>query len=174
MGTSRLSEPFVCSQQIILRENVGHLGKFSNRYITKQANEENQDTYSAQEKQKVGQEWKRCQNRHISLILRGMFSHFTESEIRPRLSIKGILQSPLAGCSLDGVVSNCTGLNLFITPGMLNQQQQATDISVLKPLKDHMRRDCESWLVRNLLWTPADKIKKAPASNLSSGGNNLK
>lgn len=105
---------------------------------------------------------------------RHMFSHFTESEIRPRLSIKGILQSPLADCSLDGVVSNCTGLNLFITPGMLNQQQQATDISVLKPFKDHMRRDCESWFVRNLLWTPADKIKKAPASNLSSAGNNLK
>lgn len=99
-----------------------------------------------------------------------MFSHFTESEIRPQLSIKGILQSPLADCSLDGVVSNCTGMNLVIIPGVLIQQQQATDISVHKPFKDHMRRDYESWFVRDLLWKPADKIKKAPASNLSSGG----
>ena len=99
-----------------------------------------------------------------------MFSHFTESEIRPQLSVKGILQSPLADCSLDGVVSNRTGMNVVIIPGVLIQQQQATDISVHKPFKDHMRRDYESWFVRDLLRRPADKIKKAPASNLSSGG----
>ena len=63
------------SKQITLRENDGHLGKFSDRYITKQANEENQDNYSAQEKQNVGQEWKPCQNRHISLILTGVCFH---------------------------------------------------------------------------------------------------
>lgn len=100
---------------------------------------------------------------------RRMFSHFTESEIRPWLSIKDILQSPLADCSLDGVVSNCTGMNLVIIPGELIQQQQATDISVHKPFKDHMRRDYEPWFVRNLLWRPADKIKKAPAQPVKWG-----
>ena len=82
---------------------------------------------------------------------------------------KGILQSPLSDCSLDGVVSNCTGMNLVIIPGVLIQQQQATDISVHKPFNDHMRRDYESWFVRNLLWRPADKIKKAPAQPVKWG-----